>query len=149
MRYGPNSISINSSTALKTIYHPRANVQKSGWYKIFRHAFDIPNSLTMIDKERHGFKRRILSQGLTTSAIKLMEDHIFKNTDIFYENLTDKERKADWSSARNMSDWTGYLTFDIMGDLCFGRNWNIMKNETNRDLTKAFSGGVWILSLVC
>ena len=34
VRYGPNQISVNTATRLKTIYGFKANIQKSSWYRV-------------------------------------------------------------------------------------------------------------------
>ncbi len=40
--------------------------------------------------------------------------------------------KRQWSVAQNMADWCNYLTFDVMGDLCFGKAFEMLENQTNR-----------------
>ncbi len=36
-----------------------------------------------------------------------------------------------WGPAQNMADWCNYLTFDIMGDLCFGKSFNMLAKADN------------------
>jgi hypothetical protein len=31
-----------------------------------------------------------------------------------------------------MSDWCNYLTFDVMGDLCFGKAFEMLEHPENR-----------------
>ena len=40
--------------------------------------------------------------------------------------------KGQWGLARNISDWCNYLTFDVMGDLCFGKAFEMLEHDTNR-----------------
>jgi len=40
--------------------------------------------------------------------------------------------KGQWSVAQNMADWCNYLTFDTLGDLCFGKAFEMLENEENR-----------------
>ena len=40
--------------------------------------------------------------------------------------------KGQWSVAQNMADWCNYLTFDTLGDLCFGKAFEMLEHEENR-----------------
>lgn len=37
-----------------------------------------------------------------------------------------------WSSPKDMADWANYLTFDVLGDLCFGRAFGLIQSEEHR-----------------
>lgn len=37
-----------------------------------------------------------------------------------------------WTAPKNMGDWTSYLSFDVLGDLCFGKPFGVMEHEENR-----------------
>lgn len=140
VRFGPNSLSINSNTALKTIYGHRANVKKSQFYSVFPPTKDTFNTHSSIDKASHARKRRVLSHAFSDSAIKSMEKYILGNVRTFCLALGSKPsfasekpgEKGQWSVAQNMADWCNYLTFDVMGDLCFGKAFEMLDNHTNR-----------------
>jgi hypothetical protein len=69
-----------------------------------------------------------------------MEKYIMANVRTFCSALGGKaenfSRKAgsgrQWSVPQNMSDWCNYLTFDVMGDLCFGKAFEMLENPQNR-----------------
>lgn len=69
-----------------------------------------------------------------------MERYILGNVRTFCEELGTKpglavEKAAgqsQWSVAQNMADWCNYLTFDVMGDLCFGKAFEMLENPKNR-----------------
>lgn len=42
-----------------------------------------------------------------------------------------KTMAGGWGPAQNMADWCNYLTFDIMGDLCFGKAFNMLEKPDN------------------
>lgn len=139
VRFGPNSLSINTNTALKTIYGHKSNVQKSQFYSVFPPTKDTVNTHTSIDKGQHARKRRVLSHAFSDGAIKSMEKYILGNVRSFCEALgsgpqTASEKglaKGQWSVAQNMSDWCNYLTFDVMGDLCFGKAFEMLEHHEN------------------
>ncbi|KAF7885216.1 hypothetical protein EAF00_011034 [Botryotinia globosa] len=136
-RYGPDSLSINSNTALKTIYGHKSNVKKSQFYSVFPPTKDTFNTHSSIDKASHARKRRVLSHAFSDNAIKTMEKYILANVRTFCTNLGQPRASAEkstggWSVAQNMSDWCNYLTFDVMGDLCFGKAFEMLENASNR-----------------
>ncbi|RDW60060.1 putative cytochrome P450 67 [Coleophoma crateriformis] len=145
-RYGPSSLSINTNTALKTIYGHRANVKKSQFYSVFPPTKDTFNTHSSIDKASHARKRRVLSHAFSDTAIKAMENHILANVRTFClqlgrrsiprgktnESIEKYESRDQWSTAKNMADWCNYLTFDVMGDLCFGKAFGMLERDENR-----------------
>ena len=69
-----------------------------------------------------------------------MEKYILGNIRDFCTGLGSKAsfvtekagEKRQWSAAQNMADWSNYLTFDVMGDLCFGKAFKMLENSSNR-----------------
>ncbi|RDL38715.1 putative cytochrome P450 67 [Venustampulla echinocandica] len=138
VRFGPNSLSINTNTALKTIYGHRANVQKSQFYSVFPPTKDTANTHSSIDKSNHARKRRVLSHAFSDGAIKSMEKYILANVRTFCSRLgpppTFSEKQVGekgWGVAQNMALWCNYLAFDVMGDLCFGKAFEMLESEKN------------------
>ncbi|KAI9871341.1 MAG: hypothetical protein M1830_003014 [Pleopsidium flavum] len=153
VRFGPNSVSINTSTALRDIYGFKANVKKSNFYTVFPATKGAFSTHTAIDKSVHARKRRVLSQAFSDSAMRAMETHVLNNIRSWCGHLGDWQRrsKADingplygfigqqqalrsgtWSTPKNMGDWANYLSFDVLGDLCFGKPFGVMDSEKNR-----------------
>ncbi|KAK4120542.1 cytochrome P450-like protein [Parathielavia appendiculata] len=134
VRFGPNSLSINSNTALKEIYGFRANVRKAEFYDAFVHP--APNTHNTRDKDMHARKRRVLSHAFSDGAIKGVERYILANIRTFCEAVGDSGRviseKKGWSSPKNMSDWCNWLAMDILGDLCFGKAFHMLDRPDNR-----------------
>ncbi|TVY36040.1 Cytochrome P450 monooxygenase [Lachnellula subtilissima] len=131
VRFGPNSLSFNSNTALKTIYGHRANVQKSQFYSVFPPTKDTYNTHSSIDKASHARKRRVLSHAFSDGAVKSMEKYILGNVRTFCSRLGETKGEKGWSVPQNMADWCNYLTFDVMGDLCFGKAFEMLEHEEN------------------
>lgn len=132
VRFGPNSLSFNSATALKQVYGFRANVRKAHFYDAFVHP--APNTHNTRDKELHARKRRVLSHGFSDSAIKQMEKYILANVRTFCEEIGKGAliETKDWSSTKNMADWCNYLAMDILGDLCYGKAFHMLESPENR-----------------
>lgn len=143
---------MNSNIALRDIYHVRANCQKSQFFTVFSHFFKVQMVMTTIDHKEHAFKRRIAAEALTAKAMKEMEPAVTRNINTFVDKMLDdpssKNEKKEWNSARNMSEWCGWLVNDIMGDITFHRSWNMLTSEENRDVLKVLNGGVGGLNMV-
>lgn len=141
MRFGPNSLSFNSNTALKEIYGFKANVRKAEFYEAFQHP--APNTHNTRDKALHARKRRVLSQAFSDSAVKEMEKYVLANIRSFCEQIGSlvsagnrdhaaAEERKGWTAPKNMSDWCNYLSMDILGDLCFGKAFHMLERPDNR-----------------
>lgn len=132
VRFGPNSLSFNSNTALREIYGFRANVRKAEFYDAFVHP--APNTHNSRNKEIHARKRRVLSQAFADGAIREMEKYVLANVRSFTAQIglgASAETKG-WSVPKNMTDWCNYLAMDILGDLCFGKAFHMLEAPDNR-----------------
>ncbi|KAL8951794.1 MAG: hypothetical protein Q9222_002243 [Ikaeria aurantiellina] len=147
VRIGPNRISINSASALRTIYSATANTQKSKNYNVFNHLFKIPMVATIIDRKRHAFRRRIHAQALSATAVRALEPSLLISVQKFIRILDDGLIAEEWSEARNMTQWMAYLSSDILGDLTFSRNRNLLESEDNRNIPEVVAQGLGGLNL--
>ncbi|KAF2796452.1 cytochrome P450 [Melanomma pulvis-pyrius CBS 109.77] len=138
VRLGPNHLSINSATALKSIYGFRANVQKADFYEAFPANKSTVNVHSSIDKQQHARKRRVLSHAFSDQAIKSLEKYILANVRtacrMLGESGTKEEREGgnSWGGQWNVANWCNWLVFDIMGDLVFGKAFGMLESPVNR-----------------
>lgn len=157
MRYGPNRISINSNTALKTIYGSRANVQKSSNFLVFPRIFDNGwSTQTIIDtaQHSHGPKRKVLAHALSENSLAQVENNMLSSISKFCE-LIKNEKQQDakrsqetWSAARDVSEYSSYLSFDIMGQVCFGKSFDTLEKSENRYILHVISDDAQCLNTV-
>jgi cytochrome P450 len=132
VRFGPNSLSFNSASALRQIYTFRSPVLKSHFYDAFVHP--APNTHNTRDREQHARKRRVLSHGFSDAAMKEMERYVLANVRTFCQQLGagQAEERKGWTEPRKMSDWCNFLAMDILGDLCFGKAFRMLESAENR-----------------
>ncbi|KAK3312883.1 cytochrome P450-like protein [Apodospora peruviana] len=133
VRFGPNSLSVNSNTALKDIYGFRANVRKAEFYDAFVHP--APNTHNTRDKDVHARKRRVLSHAFSDGAVKEVERYILANIRSFCDAIGElgrSDEKKGWTAPKNMADWCNWLAMDILGDLCFGKAFHMLDRPDNR-----------------
>lgn len=138
VRMGPNSLSINSATALKTIYGYGANVIKADFYEAFPANKKTVNVHSSIDKAQHARKRRVISHAFSDKAIKSLEKYILANVRtgcrLLAEksNMAEKNGDGEWADMWNVGKWCNWLVFDIMGDLVFGKAFGMLESPQNR-----------------
>ncbi|KAI9700996.1 MAG: hypothetical protein M1820_006641 [Bogoriella megaspora] len=133
VRYGPNRVSVNSSTALREIYNVKANVRKSKVYTAVKYFFkDGDMSMTVLDTKRHAYRRRVNVQALRPDAVEVIQDHIIKNIDYFCSHVIAPEPTSEWGVPHDFSKIVGYLVSDIMGDVTFSKNWDTQRDATYR-----------------
>jgi cytochrome P450 len=139
-------LSFNTNTALKGIYGANSNVVKSQFYTALWHGKteSSANTHNAIDRTIHARKRRVLAQAFTDSSLKGMESYMLASIDVFCAQISpgstngaksdsfDKTDPREWSQGRNMANLCTYLTFDVLGDLCFGKSFDLLTTSTNR-----------------
>ena len=140
VRYGPNSISINTNTALHDIYGFKANVRKANFYSAFPASKGTWSTHSAIDKKLHARKRRVLSQAFSDSAMRGLQPHIIHVIRTLctaiaefpqVNSLHEKDRES-WSTPRNMANWANYMSYDVLGDICYGQSFHTLETEENR-----------------
>ena len=129
-RYCPNGIVLNTPEGLHAIYEGRANVRKGDYYAVYPKKAGEFNTVNAIDKTIHARKRRVLNSAFSEKAMRSAEPFIVQNVDRWCDILAD-DAGDDWTPPRNMSEWVEYLVFDILGDLCFGKCFEIKEPGEN------------------
>lgn len=120
---------VNTPTANREIYGPKANFRKGDYYKAWPRNVNAINTWNAVDIEVHARKRRVLNNAFSDRALRSAEPFVQANTDRWCELIGQQtEEGTGWSKSLNMADWTNYLVFDILGDLCFGKSFE-MKEE--------------------
>ena len=127
VRYSPNRLVFNTAEATRgntylyplpanlaqlssDIYGQGRNTQKSSGYAPHPYFPTVFNTHNCIDKEMHGRKRRIVSQGFSASAITDSEPMIIQHVDNFCNALLKAADESDvddgWSTPQDMAAWS-------------------------------------------
>ena len=154
VRIAPNEICFNTDTAYNQIYGTKANTRKADFY---RYTNVSNNAFSTIDKHEAAQKRRIMLKPFSERSLKDMEPLFVSNVDIFCDRLLNAEPnfnapamkvdKGSWSAPRNMARWTDYLSYDILGDICYGRSFETLtstKNHYSLEFINGISSLVYI-----
>lgn len=138
VRFAPNGLSFNSNTALKSIYGHTAvarAVQKGKFYLAFPAVKGVHNTHNAISKLEHGRKRRVLSAAFSDAALKSMEPLVLQNVDALVEVIEENGIKGKSTGGVDMGEVFSWFTFDVMGELCFGRGFGMLKEPAQRFVT--------------
>jgi cytochrome P450 len=99
----------NSCFFIQDIYSNSKHIRKSNAYSALVHR--VPNTFTLIDKKEHSWKRRVLTQGFSESAMHELEPVVLDCLNRLCESMIDKDlctlvdKENGWSAPKDMSDW--------------------------------------------
>lgn len=85
-----------------------------------------------IDKSKHAFRRRVLDQAFSEKALADAEGLILENARRWLEYLGADTLESGWTRSRDMNDWCNWLSFDLMGDMTFGRDFGCVTKAEHR-----------------
>ncbi|KAI9781242.1 MAG: hypothetical protein M1816_002425 [Peltula sp. TS41687] len=130
IRVYPHGVVFQSAKAFTDIYSAKSNVHRSKTYEAWQRNEQDINTLNTSDVAIHRRKRRILNTVFTEKSIRAASLFINRHIDRWNELLLDGDGK-DWSQPKDLAEWSDYLVFDILGDLCFGKSFEIKEPGEN------------------
>ena len=155
VRFGPNRVSFNSASSLKSIYGTKANTRKSDLYGCFPNFFNSFSTQTIVDEKayHHAEKRKAVSSALHGDTAQNIEEAIFNNLETLCEILGDRPYnggeigRESWQEV-NVSDVMAHFSFDVMGEVCFGKNMGMQRQPEKRYIIPILSEGARGLNTV-
>lgn len=133
MRYDPNWVAINTPTAFRTVTGPKGNNKKAQFYNVWSRKHDAPSTMQTIENGPHGRKRRILSNAFSDRALRSLEPFVQDNLQRWCQLLNEEiPEYGGWSESINLDHWLNWFVFDVMGDVCLGRSFDM--KEKNSDM---------------
>ncbi|RJE20916.1 Cytochrome p450 [Aspergillus sclerotialis] len=118
VRIGPTVLSITDPTAVKEIYSSKAKVSKGPFYTVSEPRVSLQTSR---NKEEHARRRRVWDQAFSSKALRNYEPRV-----IHYTNQLINAIGKGLGKPMNVSKWFNYYSFDVMGDLSFGKSFNML-----------------------
>ena len=104
--------------------------------KTFYHHEMKRNTFNMIDKRIHAHKRKILARCFTDTALAQLEDYMIKSIETFLQIVSSgghgQNQESSWKG--DMGHWGNYLAFDVMGELTFGKNFEMLTSTRTRHI---------------
>ncbi|OHE92733.1 cytochrome P450 [Colletotrichum orchidophilum] len=119
VRIGPTELSINNAKAVPLVHSNRSPCTKGPWYGVLHPMY----SLQLVrDKQEHAQRRKSWDRGFSSKALRDYEFRVADYTNQLLANI-DKNKGKRF----NISDWFNFYSFDVMGDLAFGKSFGMLK----------------------
>ncbi|KAF9776611.1 hypothetical protein IL306_005185 [Fusarium sp. DS 682] len=150
VRIGPTEISIASPSSFRAIHATASPVTKAPFYDI---THPWTNLLAERRKREHANRRKAWDRAFTTKALRDYEHRVLKYTKLLTDRIDDMKGKPF-----NVALWVNFYTFDIMGDLAFGKSFDMLASGVEHEFfteshkTQAFMGAfrrlIWLFPLI-
>ena len=129
IRIEPNTVLFRSPTAARDIYSTKSNVKKSQFYDALMRKDSDRNTITTIDNVAHAKRRKLLNLAFTEKSLRASAVFMHKHIDRWHELLASHD--GEWSAPQNFAEKADELVFDILGDICFGKSFEIKEPGEN------------------
>lgn len=136
VRVAPNELSVVHPDGLKQLFSFRSNTEKTEWYHTWEilAGVEVPSLFPGQDKKVQSFLRKRVAAAYSMSTVLRTEKHIQSCMDLLWRQL---KKHADTGHPVDMSNWTSYLAYDVVGELAFGEKFGSLESETDvMDLVK-------------
>ncbi|RFU79485.1 cytochrome p450 [Trichoderma arundinaceum] len=139
VRVGPTELSIRDPKAVMVLHGPASKCEKGPNY-------DLTKPMTSLhmfrDKSLHSVRRRVWSQAFSDRALRGYEQRMQEYRDMLFDRIV-----ASNGQPIDMAKWFRFYSFDIMGDLAFGKSFNMLGTSRNHWAIDLLDAGVWPLAL--
>ncbi|TQS34141.1 hypothetical protein Golomagni_05488 [Golovinomyces magnicellulatus] len=133
VRIQPNHISIADEAAISQVYGHGNGFLKSEFYEAFKTLED--SIFTTRDRAIHSRKRKVISHTYSIASVSKFEKYIHDDIQIFVRQLDKLSSEVNGDYAKiNCMHWFNLLAFDIIGNLAFGKSFNML--ETGKDIAE-------------
>ncbi|KAK2753551.1 hypothetical protein FQN54_007328 [Arachnomyces sp. PD_36] len=132
LRLGPTELSISDPDAVQAIYGSQSKVRKGPWYRLLDPRICLSFAPTL---EEHNRRRRVWDRGFSTKAMREYEPLVANYAQQLVEAVENNVGKE-----MNMTQWFTYFAFDVMGNLAFGKSFNMIADGKEAYFLKTIRG---------
>ncbi|RKF61168.1 Benzoate 4-monooxygenase [Erysiphe neolycopersici] len=133
VRIQPNHISIADDSAIIPVYGHSNGLLKSEFYTAF--VFLRPNLFNTLDRDEHSRKRKPLLPIHSVASVHKFEKKIHENLRLIIKQWDKLAKEANNDYAKlDCMHWLNLLAFDIIGDVTYGKSFNLLK--TGQDIVE-------------
>ncbi|KAH7310529.1 benzoate 4-monooxygenase cytochrome P450 [Stachybotrys elegans] len=132
IRVGPNLVLFCDPEAYSAIYNMKSNVRRSVFYEGLTMNMQEKTTLNTIDPAEHAERRKKLNTCFTENSVNFVSAFISKHVDRWHHIMLDEHNSVtEWSNSIDFGQKLDHLIFDIMGDLSFGRSFDLKETGEN------------------
>ncbi|KAL4884953.1 cytochrome P450 [Aspergillus karnatakaensis] len=124
VRIAPNQYSIDSPTAIKTLYGHGSSLHKGDWYIPWGHP-EWPNLFNILDPHTHGAARRKVAKPYSMTSLLGYEPSVNECTVLLKSKLNEF---ATLGQSVDMGRWFQFYAFDVIGQITFSRRFGFLQS---------------------
>ncbi|KAK8121169.1 cytochrome P450 67 [Apiospora kogelbergensis] len=128
VRVGPMEISIAEPAAFRDIYANYSPCEKGPLYS---HGHPSTTVLEARSRKLHAPKRKPWDRAFTTTALNNYEERVDRHTDQLLRRIEEHQ-----GSEFNVTRWFSFYTFDVMGELAFGKSFRQLEDNAEHYMAK-------------
>ena len=128
VRTRPDTLTFNTADAWKDIYGSRpgkGQLQKDE--RFYRVGGDNRTHIVFCNDEDHTRMRKLLSHAFSDAALRQQEPIMAEYFELLVNQLK-KRIDGEEKGEVDLKKWYNFLTFDIIGDLCFGESFGALES---------------------
>ncbi|OBT38604.1 hypothetical protein VE00_11101 [Pseudogymnoascus sp. WSF 3629] len=135
VRVGPNELTIINPDAIAAIHSSSSRCIKAPWYD----AIGGPNPSLQLTRNRntHDKRRKVWDQAFSARALRNYEGRVDGYVDQLIAQLDNLANQPV-----NASLWFNFYSFDVMGDLAFGKSFDMLKSGEKHFALKLLQDGM-------
>ncbi|EFQ92355.1 hypothetical protein PTT_10567 [Pyrenophora teres f. teres 0-1] len=143
VRTGPREISILRKSAVPLIYGPHSECTKGTPYSQNGNNPKICSVHATRDHHDHRLRRRAWDRGFSVKALGTYEPRIKAKTDLLKSQLV-----KNAGNPMDISTWSMFFSFDIMGDVGFGKDFNNLNSGVEHVAIKSVHDHMKIVGIL-
>ncbi|KAJ5088498.1 cytochrome P450 [Penicillium angulare] len=121
VRTGPNEVMLFTKDAFMKIHGPGSRCTRAVFYDMM---LPLVSIVTARDPHVHTRKRKLWAQALGVKALNEWEPHVYAHARELVDQLRDRMNQSV-----DLSKWTEYFTFDLMGFVGFNIRFGLLKKH--------------------
>jgi hypothetical protein len=135
VRTGPSEISSIDPDAISAILGPSSRCTRAAWYGMAHPIRAIFHTRSKVEHEK---RRQVWAPGLSTKALKAYQPRIESNIASLVQQIDGHNVKGE---TINVSRWFNYLSFDVMGDVGFGKSFGMLEKGEKTEVLRKLADG--------
>lgn len=139
VRIGPSELSVRDPKAVNAFHGLNSKCRKDPHYDL---ALPMTSLHIFRDKAQHDRRRRVWSQAFGDQALKGYDQRMQKYRDLLFDKIA-----ASDGQPMNMTKWFHFYSFDVMGDLAFGKPFDMLETSHSHRAIDMLEAGFMPLAL--
>ncbi|KIX94699.1 uncharacterized protein Z520_09745 [Fonsecaea multimorphosa CBS 102226] len=133
VRTGPCEVSTIHPDAIEVLYGAGSKCTKGAGYESNS---DLTSMHQARSRVHHDMRRKAWARGFTQSSLRDYEPRVERYTQSLVEQI-----RAFSGQPINAAQWFNYYSFDVMGDLAFAKDFDMLKNGQKHWAIEILNGG--------